>query len=423
MIWLGLAVLVGLGTQTETSAALGVTPFADGRDPPPYRGLDPAESAQVSLGQSVFNTVWAPARTPGVARSGLGPLFNAAACAACHVGAARGRGPAGDGAAPIALVIQLQTPASPGGAEADGDPVYGRVLNTAALDGVQAEGSVTVRYRETAGQYYPDGTRWQMRVPHYQLSGLSHGPLAPRTIIKPRLAPALFGAGLLEAVPATALGDSPAPGRFGWQSESLSIRDQATKAFAREMGLTTGERPRDDCTAAEQDCLQQPDGGTPEVPEPLLQALVAFVRMLAVPPSPRHDERLAAAGARLFATTGCAACHRPQLPVELPDAGGTRSHAVIAPYTDLRLHDLGMEMADENAAAVRVPSRWRTAPLWGLGYRMTTEAHPTFLHDGRARSPEEAILWHSGEAAPARRNFMNLWGRPRETLLHWLETL
>lgn len=70
MIWLGLAVLVGLSAQTENSAAAGVMPFAEGRDPPPYRVLDPAESAQVGLGQSVFNTVWAPARTPGVVRSG-----------------------------------------------------------------------------------------------------------------------------------------------------------------------------------------------------------------------------------------------------------------------------------------------------------------------------------------------------------------
>lgn len=106
-------------------------------------------------------------------------------------------------------------------------------------------------------------------------------------------------------------------------------------------------------------------------------------------------------------------------------AGRLRAHArgaAIAPYTDLRLHDLGMEMADENAAGARVPGKWRTAPLWGLGYRMTTETHPTFLHDGRARA-RGAILWHSGEAAQARRNFMNLWGRPREALLRWLGTL
>jgi CxxC motif-containing protein (DUF1111 family) len=130
-----------------------------------------------------------------------------------------------------------------------------------------------------------------------------------------------------------------------------------------------------------------------------------------------------AAGTALFASLGCAACHRPELPVVLTDASGTQTAATIAPYTDLRPHDLGIEMADETASGEKVTSRWRTAPLWGLGHRIRTETHPTFLHDGRARSPEEAILWHAGEAAQARRNFVNLWGRPREMLLRWLETL
>jgi CxxC motif-containing protein (DUF1111 family) len=252
-------------------------------------------------------------------------------------------------------------------------------------------------------------------------------------VIKPRIAPALFGAALLEAVPASAIGDvaaaganqrgnTRARGRFGWQGESVSIRDQTTKAFAREMGLTTIEIPHDDCTAAEADCLRQPSDGLPEVAPELVDAVVAFVRSLAVPAS-SAPAAPSTAGAALFSSLGCTACHRPELPIELTDATGTKTAAVIAPYTDLRLHDLGIEMADENAAGEKVPSQWRTAPLWGLGYRIRTETHPTFLHDGRARSPEEAILWHSGEAARARRNFMDLWGRPRETLLRWLETL
>jgi len=381
----------------------------------------------------VFNTRWAPAGTPGVARRGLGPLFNAASCAICHVNGGRGKGPAGDGPAPPALVIQLQAPGAHADTEADGDPVYGRVLNTVAVEGVQAEGVVTVRYREIEGRYYPDGIRWRMRVPRYQITGLAHGPLAAQTVIKPRLAPALFGAGLLEAVPAGALGagaggganlpgGARARGRFGWQGESVSIRDQTTKAFAREMGLTTLDVPHDDCTAAEADCLRQPSEGVPEVPTELVDAVVTYVRTLTVPPSP-VSARPDAAGAALFATLGCTGCHKPELPVELTDAAGTKATAVIAPYTDLRLHDLGTGMADENAAGEKVPSRWRTAPLWGLGYRTRTEGHPTFLHDGRARSPEEAILWHSGEAAQARRSFMELWGQPRERLLRWLETL
>lgn len=434
VIRVGVVGLAGLCAQLQICAAPG-SPLASDGPSALSRSIGKPESAQLALGESVFNTVWVPAGTPGAARRGLGPLFNAASCAACHVNGGQGNGPVVDGPAPIALVIQLETPSAHTGAEADGDPVYGHVYNTSAVQVIQPEGAVTVRYQEIEGRYYPDGIRWHMRVPRYRLTGLTRGRLAAQTVIKPRIAPALFGGGLLEAVPGSAIGGdaqtaaaadryrtAPMRGRFGWQGESLSIREQVTKALSREMGLTTADRSDDDCTAAEADCLHEPSGNVPEVSGELLDAIVAYVRTLAVPTSPVRPERRAA-GAELFASLGCADCHRPELPVELTDATGTKRAAVIAPYTDLRLHDLGIEMADENAAGERVPSRWRTAPLWGLGYRMRTESHPMFLHDGRARSPEEAILWHTGEAAEARRKFMDLWGRPRETLLRWLETL
>jgi CxxC motif-containing protein (DUF1111 family) len=111
------------------------------------------------------------------------------------------------------------------------------------------------------------------------------------------------------------------------------------------------------------------------------------------------------------------------LTVQRPRADGTVASSVIAPYTDLRLHDLGADMADENVSGARVTSLWRTAPLWGLGYRVKEESYPTFLHDGRATSIEEAILWHSGEAAYAKYQFMKLGPHARETLLRWIETL
>ena len=432
--WLGVAVLLGPTARAGSSdAPIGTRRITDPRNPPYYRLLGETDAAQVTLGKAVFSSQWVAAGTPGATRTGVGPLFNAASCDACHSDGTRGRGPTGDGPVPVALVIQLESPAAAVGTERRGDPVYGRVLNTAALDGAApAEGVVTVRYREIGGYYYPDGTRWRMRVPQYHLVGLNHGPLAPTTVIKPRVAPSLFGVGLLEAVAETAINDEATVarsrgasmiGRFGWQGASLSIRDQTTKAFAREMGLTSGDRPSDDCTPAESDCLRQPNAGSPEVSEELLNALVAFERALAVPESPTQAGDDASEGSRLFADIGCAGCHRQRLPVELPEADGTKVRGVIAPYTDLRLHDLGVEMADENVSGAKVTSRWRTAPLWGLGYRIKTESHPTFLHDGRARSAEEAILWHSGEAAPARHKFIELWRRPREALLRWVESL
>jgi CxxC motif-containing protein (DUF1111 family) len=188
------------------------------------------------------------------------------------------------------------------------------------------------------------------------------------------------------------------------------------------MGLTSADMRSDDCTKAETACQQQPSGGSPEVSDDIFNAVLSFQRWLAVPASPTPHP-IPDRDANTFAKLGCVGCHQPQLQVALTDDAGKDVPAVIAPYTDLRLHDLGARLADENVAGQKVTSKWRTAPLWGLGYRMSLERFPTFLHDGRARSAEEAILWHDGEAAGARTRFEQLPTPERKAFLHWLETL
>jgi CxxC motif-containing protein (DUF1111 family) len=506
------------GASAPPSSAaelISAQPVTDHRNPLPYRKLSDAETARYDFGMLVFNTQFVVAGTPGAGRrDGVGPLFNAASCDQCHNNGAHGRGPVNDGPAPVALVIQLTSPSPTNPVDPEGDATYGRVFNTLALDTIAPEGVATIHYDDLPG-HYSDGTSWHLRVPHYQLTNLQYGPLAPRTIVKPRLAPALFGIGLLNAVDAsraiyagaptqpvvhgitaskvaipraagpratdtstvdpgtsnssaassntvnsgtadsTTVGsntvnsstadsstvgsstanssaaatstDAPAiaapnAGRFGWQSSAVSVRDQTARAFAREMGLTSADISHDDCTSVQTACLKQPNGGSPEVSAELFNAVLDFQRWLSVPASPKPhsptDE-----GGKLFVTIGCASCHQPQLPVTLTDSAGQKVDARIAPYTDLRLHDLGVQLADEDISGRKVPSRWRTAPLWGLGYRISLEKFPTFLHDGRARSVEEAILWHGGEATNAKSNFEKLPATQRAMLLRWVETL
>jgi len=414
---------------------IGTQPFTDHRNPPSYRKLSDAEFARYDLGMAVFNTQFVPAGTPNAGRrAGVGPLFNSSSCDSCHNNGAHGRGPTGDGPAPSPLVIQLAATPTKNPTDPEGDPVYGRVLNTVALDGVPPEGVLMIRYEETPG-HYPDGSAWSLRVPRYSLTNLRYGPLSPRTLVKPRLAPALFGVGLLDAAErdtagrdaptghAAALGTAAGDqGRFGWQATALSVQDQTARAFAREMGLTSTDMPNDDCTHAETACLQAPSNGSPEVSADIFSAVLSFQRYLAVPASPTPHP-IPDQDANTFADLGCGACHEPRLPVTLTDADGKEVSAVIAPYTDLRLHDLGNRLADETVAGKKVSSKWRTAPLWGLGYRMSLEHFPTFLHDGRARSAEEAILWHDGEAASARTRFEQLPAPQRKAFLRWLDTL
>jgi CxxC motif-containing protein (DUF1111 family) len=424
-------------TLPADATPIGTQPFTDHRNPPSYRKLTDAEFARYDLGLTVFNTQFVPAGAPNAGRrAGVGPLFNASSCDSCHNNGAHGRGPTGDGPAPSPLVIQLATTPTKNPTDPEGDQVYGRVLNTIALDGVPPEGVAMIRYQETPG-HYPDGSAWSLRVPHYTLTNLRYGPLSPRTLVKPRLAPALFGVGLLDAagrdlaarhtVGPDAAGRDPAAfdqahGRFGWQATALSVSDQTARAFAREMGLTSTDMPSDDCTPAETACLQHPNNGSPEVSADIFSAVVSFQRWLAVPGSPTPHS-VPDQDAKTFADLGCAACHQPRLAITPPDADAKTIAAVIAPYTDLHLHDLGSRLADETVAGKKVSSKWRTAPLWGLGYRMSLEHFPTFLHDGRARSAEEAILWHDGEAAGARDHFEHLPALQRKAFLRWIETL
>jgi CxxC motif-containing protein (DUF1111 family) len=420
---LGVA-LAAAGAVPEVPP-IGSMPYVDHRNQPPILPLPGALAAQYQLGHAVFNTHFLPVGTPGAGRrSGLGPLFNSDSCDECHNEGAHGRGPEYEGPMPNSMVVQLE--ALPQGARTDpsdppGDPVYGRVLSPAAAEGFLSEGQVLIHYH-VIQRTYPDGTAWTLRQPEYEVTHLNYGPLAANVVIKPRLAPAVFGMGLLEA--ATPHPVESGPGRFGWQATVLSVWDQTTRALAREMGVTSADRFEDDCTSAETQCLQQRHPGTPEMSGELLAALLTFEQWLSVPANPQpQTPQERAAGLQVFKSTGCADCHQPEQQVVLAQPDGQPLVATIAPFTDLGIHDLGPGLADHEVSGALHPTRFRTAPLWGIGYRMSRESRPTFLHDGRARSVEEAVLWHDGEAAVVRERFAHLPRAKREQLLRFVGAL
>ncbi len=397
--------LASIACGTEGAAAeFGRQEFKDSRNPPPLKALISDQQDRFDLGHAIFNTQFVPAGTEGAARrDGLGPLFNAAACDACHNEGAHGRGPTGNGLLPASVVVQLS-----------GDVSYGRTFNTAAIAGCVPEGQVAVTFIERSGRY-PDGESWHLRVPQYVFSDLAHGPLEAHTIVEPRIAPALFGVGLLAAVA------PEAAGRFGWQGSTKTVREQTARAFSRDMGLTNPVVATDDCTALEVACRGAPSGGDPEISEEFLADVVEFQEMLAVPAALSLPESIAMPMRKLFAQLGCASCHQPTQAAKVqgrPDPAVT-----IGPYSDLRLHELGVDLDDRRVDGRPVATRFRTAPLWGMGYRLQHEMFPTFLHDGRARSLEEAILWHGGEAEKARRRFEATVALSRDALLRWLATL
>jgi CxxC motif-containing protein (DUF1111 family) len=119
----------------------------------------------------------------------------------------------------------------------------------------------------------------------------------------------------------------------------------------------------------------------------------------------------------------CDACHRETLrtgPVgDIPELGGQTIH----PYTDLLLHDMGDGLADGRPEFKASGREWRTPPLWGIGLTETVNGHTFFLHDGRARSLEEAVLWHGGEAEEAKERYRRLDRVSREAVLAFLRSL
>ncbi len=272
------------------------------------------------------------------------------------------------------------------------------------------------------------------------------GSLGKRAAISARLAQPLIGMGLLEAVPKAVLlaladpedadgeGVSGRPnrirtddgklrlGRFGWKANQVGLRAQTVAALFNEQGITTPDRPGPTCTPVQADCLAAPDGGEPELAEADLQAIVWFMRTTPARVRRDLDRPAVRRGAALFDAAGCSACHTPTLVTgrvaDLPALSNQRIH----PFTDLLLHDLGPGLADGRPDHAASGAEWRTPPLWGIGCAEEISTQ-SFLHDGRAHSLEEAILWHGGEADRARRAFISSSTGDRRALLAFLRSL
>jgi CxxC motif-containing protein (DUF1111 family) len=214
-------------------------------------------------------------------------------------------------------------------------------------------------------------------------------------------------------------------GRFGWKASEPSLEVQDAKALDLDIGLSNPiyRDPYGDCTKSEPRCRAMPNGASPqfenlEVPSPLTRLIDRFVSeaMLPVPATGSKD---VAQGRTLFMEAGCEACHRASF--DLP-AAGTMPARRIAPYTDLLLHDMGDGLADQVKDGDASGNEWRTAPLWGIGVALRAD-HVGLLHDGRARSVLEAILWHDGEAAPARQKVEALSAPDRQALIDFIGSL
>lgn len=426
----------------------------------PSANLDFEGRQRFLIGNGLFRKDWVTSPSSTLASDGLGPLFNARSCQGCHLKDAGGVVPEA-GEEPVSLFLRLSVPPTSDAERRQlaqtlsvlPEPTYGHQLQTFAVPGLPAEGRMRIEWQAVTVQLH-GGETVELRKPAYHITHPGFGPLREDVMISPRIAPQMIGLGLLEAIhPADLLANADRTadpdgvrgkarllrdpdtgtlmlGRFGWKGGQAGVKQQTARAFLDDMGLSTplltmhwGE-----CTSLQPSCLQMPHGAQPhpgetEVPGELLDFVAFYAANLAVPARRDVDDAAVLAGKQRFHEARCTACHVPGYVTRRDAAQPEHRFQLIWPYTDLLLHDMGEGLADHRPEGNASGREWRTPPLWGIGLARTVNARGSFLHDGRARSMLEAILWHDGEARAARDRVVAMTPQQRSELLRFMESL
>lgn len=406
------------------------------------KGIDEHGEGDIAF-EAVFVTP--PARV----NPGLGPLFNNASCAGCHIRNGRGLPEKGQllvrvsnsSEAEVTNFSKLQTEASiynyhPEASVSLGNappvPGLGTQIQDQGVYGHAPEAKVEIQWREQEGKY-GDGTTYQLRSPRALITLANGEPLSSEVMTSLRIAPPVFGLGLLEAIPEQAILDLADPedqnqdgisgrpnqvwdvekesvvlGRFGWKANNPNLLQQSASAYVNDMGVTNPMFPESNTST--------------DIDFPTLKAATIYTQTLAVPARTLLDDTKVQRGEKLFAEANCAACHISEFRTgehEYQELVNQRIH----PYTDMLLHDMGPELADNRPDFEASGTEWRTQPLWGIGLTQTVLPYSSYLHDGRARTLEEAILWHGGEAKASQQVFKNMSQSDRSALVRFLNSL
>ncbi len=376
---------------------------------------------------------------PGLA----GPHYVNQRCAACHE--RNGRAPVvGIGEPLDRWVFKV------GDANGNPHPDMGSVLQPKTTGGSVSEGTPSIAFfTEQNG----------LRKPNYQFTGI-----VPDTF-SARIAPQLNGIGLLEAIPETAIlaladendsngdGISGRParvidpvtgatrlGRFGYKAATGSVVHQIAAAFNTDMGVMTSVLPTPDCGINQTDC----GASGAELADEHLNNLVKYVSLLGVRPQRNYNSAEVIQGHNVFNNIGCVGCHTDTFQTSEFHPLAELRDQTIHPFTDLLLHDMGPGLADNLGEGEATGAEWRTAPLWGLGLSACVTGgvagqhgwdafgldgheyctpHHSYLHDGRARTIDEAIRWHGGEGQASKQAYETLGNSDRDALLAFLNSL
>lgn len=407
-------------------------------------GLSGDQGLLFFVGNSFFNQNWVTAPSSTTARDGLGPYFNARGCSSCHFKDGRGRPQEFKGELNTGLLLRLGNNQMDGHGSSLPDINYGGQLQDQSVLGVMSEGGFEIIYTEIPGTF-EDGATYSLRNPEYRLFDLSYGDLAADTEISPRIAQQMIGLGLLEAIPESLIldmadendsngdGISGRPnyvwdvvaqqksiGRFGWKANQPNVRQQSAGALNGDLGITSWLFPDENCV---EPCESIANGGSPEIDDDDLEKLTLYSSTLAVPARRNWEDLDVLKGKVIFNDLGCNLCHIPKISTGTHPTIDALSDQEIRPYTDLLLHDMGDGLSDNRIDFEATGKEWRTPPLWGIGLINVVNNHTFYLHDGRARNLEEAILWHAGESKESQEKFLSLNSDKRNQLIKFLESL
>ena len=203
-------------------------------------------------------------------------------------------------------------------------------------------------------------------------------------------------------------------GRFGKKALVFDLLQQTVNAYNQDMGINSTYEHFSTYNGQEAD---------PEVTNQTVQDLVFYLQTLKAPVPRNQGDPDVQAGRQLFININCSKCHIPELKTtSFPIAA--LSNKTFFPFTDLLLHDMGSALDDGYTEGTALTSEWRTPPLWGLGLSKNSQGGQVFLmHDGRAKSIEQAIALHGGEAQKSQQSFQQLNDSQKAQLIKFLKSL
>lgn len=382
--------------------------------------------------------VTAPAKVNG----GIGPIFNNTSCVSCHSKDGRAKFPE-DVNSLSGFFLRSSLP----GMDENGGPVpvpnFGLQIQNQAIFGYEPEAKFQINYSSII-ETLADGTQVTLKKPEYSLVD-NYVSIPSSILLSPRLAPPVFGLGLLEAIPESEIlihedindldadgisgkanyvynfvSDVMEIGRFGWKANTATVLEQCAGAYSGDMGITTyliRKETGDGQTNGNDGLVDDP-----EITSDILDQVAFYCKTIAVPGARNLEDVSVRRGSQIFEEIKCASCHTPKM------TSGTSSISAISnqtffPYTDLLLHDMGNDLADGRPDFLANGNEWKTRPLWGIGLTQVVNGHTHFLHDGRAKSIIEAILWHGGEALNSKNLFKELSAQDRTDLLDFINSI